>query len=43
MVVRAVEGPALTIQMDNVIPSHQATTEVPARPYVVMLMQLQPA
>ena len=43
IVVRAVEGPALTIQMDNVIPTHQATTDVPAGPYVVMLMQLRPA
>jgi len=31
IVVRAVEGSALTIQMDNVIPTHQGTTEVSRR------------
>ncbi|MGH9165349.1 MAG: hypothetical protein ACRDZW_07560 [Acidimicrobiales bacterium] len=41
IVVRVVEGPALTIRMDNVIPSHHATTEVPAGPYVVMPMHLR--
>ena len=43
IVVHAVRDSALTIRMDNVIPADQATAEMAAGPYVVMLMDLQPA
>lgn len=42
LVVRAVGPSALTIQMENVIPTGHATTEVPAGPYIAMLMDRRP-
>lgn len=41
--VRLIGGQALTIQMDNVVPTHHEVPDGPAGPYVVMLMQLRPA